>query len=166
MQTGIYKTDKQQDLVWSIGNYIQYIAINCRKWIKNYIYIHMYACMHASSVAHLCPTLCDPMDCSSPGSSVHGIFQARIQKWVAFFSFRGSSQPRDRTRVSWTSCIGPSSWFLQSPEWPNSKYGGRKKCFSPLCVTKFSTYLYLAYKYHRQPARYCQAEWSSLQASF
>ena len=34
-------------------------------------------------VAHLCPTLCDPMDCSSPGSSVHGIFQARVLEWDA-----------------------------------------------------------------------------------
>ena len=36
-----------------------------------------------ASVAQLCPTLCDPMDCSPPGSSVHGIIQARILDWVA-----------------------------------------------------------------------------------
>ena len=36
-----------------------------------------------SEVAQLCPTLCDPMDCSLPGSSVHGIFQARVLEWVA-----------------------------------------------------------------------------------
>ena len=41
-----------------------------------------------SEVAKLCPTLCDPMDCSLPGSLVHGIFQARVLEWVAiFFSF-------------------------------------------------------------------------------
>ena len=45
-------------------------------------------------------TLCDPMDCSPPGSSVHGIFQARILEWVAISFSRGSSQPRDRTQVS------------------------------------------------------------------
>ena len=45
-----------------------------------------------------CPTLCDAMDCSPPGSSVHGIFQARILEWVAMPSSRGSSQPRDPTR--------------------------------------------------------------------
>ena len=39
--------------------------------------------MHVYSVAQLCPTLCDPMDCSPPGSSVHGIFQARILEWIA-----------------------------------------------------------------------------------
>ena len=53
-------------------------------------------------VAQLCPTLCDPMDYSLPGSSVHGILQARILEWVAIPFSRGSSQPRDRT---WFSCI-------------------------------------------------------------
>ena len=42
-------------------------------------------------VAQSCPTLCDPVDCSSPGSSVHGILQARILEWVAIPSSRGSS---------------------------------------------------------------------------
>ena len=42
------------------------------------------------SVAHLCPTLCDSMDCSPPGSSVHGILQARIPVWVAMPFSRGS----------------------------------------------------------------------------
>ena len=47
-----------------------------------------------------CPTLCNPMDCSLPGSSVHGILQARIVEWVAMPSSQGCSQPRDRTQVS------------------------------------------------------------------
>ena len=46
-------------------------------------------------VAESCPTLCDPMDCSPPASSVHGILQARILEWVAMPSSRGSSRPRD-----------------------------------------------------------------------
>ena len=53
-----------------------------------------------SSVAQSCPTLCDPMDCSLPGSSVHEIFQARGLEWVAISFSRGSSRPRDWTRVS------------------------------------------------------------------
>ena len=44
-------------------------------------------------VAQSCLTLCDPMDCSPPGSSVHGIFQARILKWIAIPFSKGSSQP-------------------------------------------------------------------------
>ena len=50
--------------------------------------------------------LWDPMDCNLPGSSVHGIFQARILEWVAIPFSRGTSQPRDQTRVSRVSCIG------------------------------------------------------------
>ena len=46
-------------------------------------------------VAQLCPTLCDHMDCSPPGSFVHEIFQARILEWVAISFSKGSSQPRD-----------------------------------------------------------------------
>ena len=53
-------------------------------------------------VAQSCPTLCDPMDSSPPGSSVHGVLQARILEWVAIFFSRGSFQPRDQT---WVSCI-------------------------------------------------------------
>ena len=51
-------------------------------------------------VTQPCSTLCDPMDCSLPGSSVHGILQARILEWVALPFPRGSSQPRDRIQVS------------------------------------------------------------------
>ena len=59
------------------------------------------------SVTQSCPTLCDPMDCSPLGSSVHGISQARILEWVAISFSRGYSQPRDRTHIS---CIG--RWIL------------------------------------------------------
>ena len=52
-----------------------------------------------SEAAQSCLTLCDPMGYSLPGSSVHGIFQARVLEWVAISFSRGSSQPRDRTQV-------------------------------------------------------------------
>ena len=68
------------------------------------------ACAHAQS----CPTLCDPMDCSPPGSSVHGILQARILERVDISSSRGLSWPRDRTLitcVSSISCIGRQSLY-------------------------------------------------------
>ena len=52
------------------------------------------------SVAQSCQTLCKPMDCNPPGSSVHGILQARRLEWVAISSSRGSSQPRDQIQVS------------------------------------------------------------------
>ena len=58
--------------------------------------------MKWSEAAQSCPTLCNPMDCSLPGSSVPGILQAGILGWVAISFSRRSSQPRDRT---WVSCI-------------------------------------------------------------
>ena len=57
-----------------------------------------------------CSTLCDPMDCSPPGSSLHGISQARVLEWVAISYSRGSSQPRNQTYISCISCFG--RWVL------------------------------------------------------
>ena len=51
-------------------------------------------------VAWLYPILCDPVDCSPSGSSVHGILQARILDWIAISFSRGSSQPRDQNPIS------------------------------------------------------------------
>ena len=53
-----------------------------------------------SKVAQSCPTICDPMDCSPPGSSIQGILQTRIPEWVAMSFSTGSSRPRNRTQVS------------------------------------------------------------------
>ena len=55
-------------------------------------------------------TLCDHIDCSLTGSSVHGILQARILEWVAISSSKAPSQPRDWALVSYVSCIG--RWIL------------------------------------------------------
>ena len=57
-------------------------------------------------VTQLCPTLCKSMDYSPPGSSVHGIFKARILEWVAISFSRNSSQVRDQTWASCISCLG------------------------------------------------------------
>ena len=64
---------------------------------------------------HSCPTLCYPVVCSLPSSSVHGILQARILEWVAVPSSRGSSWPRNRTRSWCSSCIA-GRFF--TTEWP------------------------------------------------
>ena len=63
------------------------------------------ACSHAKPLQS-CLTLCDPMDCSPPGSSVHEILQAAILEWLAKPSSRISSQPRSRTHVSYVTCVG------------------------------------------------------------
>ena len=57
-------------------------------------------------VAQLCPTLCSPIDCSRPGSCVHGILQARVLELVAISSYREPSPPRDRACASCISCTG------------------------------------------------------------
>ena len=67
--------------------------------------IFTYTCMHAKSLK-FCLTLCDPMNYSPPGSSVHGILQARILERGAFPFSRGSSRSRDWTWVSYITCIG------------------------------------------------------------
>ena len=74
--------------------------------------LSVLAYVHAKSL-QLCTGLCDPMDCSPPGSSVHGILQARLLEWVAMPSSRGCSPPRDQTHIS---CI--DRWvFTASATW-------------------------------------------------
>ena len=68
------------------------------------IYTHVCICVCWGT--HSCLTLCDPMDYSPPGSSVHGIHHSRILEWVAMPSFRGAFRPRDQIHVSCISCIG------------------------------------------------------------
>ena len=82
-------------------------------------------------VAQLCPTLCDPMDCSPPDSSVHGISQARILEWVAIPFSRGSSQPRDWTQVS---CIASRFFTL---------WATREAPFKPLYKSYITGYKFL-----------------------
>ena len=67
-------------------------------WGKGLEYIPDGEC--EGEATQSCPTLCDPVDCSLPGSSIQGILQARILEWVAISFSRGSSRPRDRTQVS------------------------------------------------------------------
>ena len=82
-------------------------------------------------VAQSCPTLCNPMDCSPPGFSVHGILQARILEWVAIPFSRGSSWPRDRT---WVSCTAGSFFTVWATDTAASDYRGwiRKGIIMPL----------------------------------
>ena len=79
--------------------------VMCIIYFTAYIYYGPYSsiCGCVYSVTESCLTLCSPMDCSSPGSSVHGTLQARILEWVAMPSSRGSSQPKDWTQVSCTA---------------------------------------------------------------
>ena len=71
-----------------------------------------------NSVCLLSLTLCNPMNCSPPGSSAHGILQAKILEWVAISSSRGSSQCRDQTHVSGVSCTAGRFFTIEPPGKP------------------------------------------------
>ena len=77
------------------ARYLPYRAVTETSHVK------WNCCCCCYLVAQLCPTLCDPVDCSPPGSPVHGILQARTLEWVVMPSSRRFSQPRDQTPVSW-----------------------------------------------------------------
>ena len=66
-------------------------------------------------------TLCDSVECTLPGSSVHGIPQARIQEWVAMPSSRGSSQPRNQTHISMSPALA-GVFFTTSATWEAQNY--------------------------------------------
>ena len=102
-------------------------------------------------VTQSCPTLCDPMDCNLPGSSVHGILQARILEWIAICSSRGSSWLRDWTQVSciagrfftvWATreALHPAVFHL--PLWPFSVllHSGHNYHFSS-CIILHKVYV-------------------------
>ena len=88
---------------------IQYWIIILQGVIYFYCYHHHCCCLIAKS----CPTLCNPMDCSPPSLSVHGISQERILEWVAISFSRGSSWTRDQI---WISCIA-GRFFTTEPSW-------------------------------------------------
>ena len=88
-------------------------------------------------VTQSCLTLCDPMDCSPPGSSVHGILWARILEWVALYFLRESSWSRDQTQVS--CVVGRFFYHLSHQGSPitkvflDNKYTWYYSCFHNLC---------------------------------
>ena len=101
-----------------------------------------------SEVAQSCPTLCDPMDCSLPCSSLHGILQARVLEWVAISFSRGSPQPRDQTQVFYVSCAGRQVVYHQCHL--GSPYIFEKPLKSLSCVRLFVTPWTVAY--HAPPS--------------
>ena len=83
--------------------------------------IKMWKTDRCCLVTKLYPTLCNPMYCSLPGSSIHGISQARILDWVAMSFSRGSSWPRDRTQVSRIAGRCFNLWIVNSDYWWGSR---------------------------------------------
>ena len=81
-----------------------------RSWFLIWLFPFLGILCMLAKLLQSYPTRCDPMDSSPPGSSVHGILQARILEWVATSFSMVSSQPRDQNQVSCFSCIG--RWVL------------------------------------------------------
>ena len=112
----IPNTNESPIVKWLILHYVNFTSIKTKEnkslqqahnlrvlHKKTLVRIHLCVC---AKLLQSCPTLCDPVDCNPPGSSVHGILQARVLEQVAIYSSKGSSQPRDSTHVSLVSCIG------------------------------------------------------------
>ena len=89
-------------------------------------------------VAQSCPTLCDPVDHSPPDSSIHGILQARILEWVATSFSRGSSQPRDQTRVSCTAGKFFTDWATRELAYLTVTSNSTNPNYKPRCLYPFN----------------------------
>ena len=85
----------------SLFSFLEFcVYVNTSYWNFFFFLLKLLVFWHLACNAQSCPTLCDLMDCSSPGFFVHGLFQARILEWIAILFSRGSSRPRDWTGVS------------------------------------------------------------------
>ena len=96
-----------------------------------------------------CVRLCDPMDSSLPGSSVHRISQARILEWVAISFSRGSPPPRDRNCISSVSCIGRQFFTTEPPGKPIEDGKSEQKYKRSNC---------LIIKEHNTPSQGCPGD--------
>ena len=94
--------------------------------------------------AQSCPTLCNPMGCSPPGSSVHRILQARILEWVAMPSSRGSSRPRDWTQVSCIAGRSITIWATREPKCCIQDWGKNiQNCFLDITAQVSCVFVFL-----------------------
>ena len=110
---------------------------NCIIWqFKNILKFEFFKNHHLSFHIHFLPIgpvcvlshICDPMNYSLPGSSVHGIFHRRILEWFVIYYSRGSSQPRGQTHVFSISCIGRQILYhCATREAPNRPYDSTKQ---------------------------------------
>ena len=106
-------TDRDWSVFWVVFYFVLLLVSNFN--IYRYILFFKFFSSISCSVAQSCPTLWDPMN--PPGSSVHGIFQARMLEWVAISFSKGSSHTRDQTHVSCISCIGKQILYITSITW-------------------------------------------------
>ena len=111
------------------------------KIYKTLICFGVCVCVWTCSVTQLYLTLCNPMDSSLPGSSIHGIFLARVLEWVAISFSRLSSWPRDWTWVSSIPCIGRQILY-HCTSWEALCFDEKAFCLFPFVyVTLFQDFL-------------------------
>ena len=89
--------------------------LNIRKAMQDNPQQSFFLYVHAKSLQS-CLTLCNPVNCSSPGSSIHGILQARTLKWVVMLFHGGSSWHSDGTQVSCVSCTAGKCFTAEPQE--------------------------------------------------
>ena len=104
-----------KDILFNVYCWYTYIKVTAKRMKKK-----------ESVVTQSCSTLCDPVDCSPPGSSVHGILQIRIVEWVAMLFSRGYSWPSDWTQVS---CITGRSLPSEPRDSQSHYYSGLKEAY-------------------------------------
>ena len=125
IQTSNYKINKFRGSKIQYGDYSYNTMLYPSKLLREQILNILTTTTNTEKVtecmcAQSCPTLSDLMDCSPPGPSVHGILQARRLEWVAIFTSRGFSQPRNWTWISYTA---PTSPALQADSLPLNYQG-------------------------------------------
>ena len=115
-----------------------------------YKYVHTHTHIHKTVVTQSCPTLWDPMDCRPPGSSVHGILQARILEWLAISFSRGSSWPRNQTQISCIAGRFFTNWAMREAPWKSANTFLRGYIF--ICIiyiyTDTHTFMYTHIRTH------------------
>ena len=103
-------------------------------------------------------TLCNPMDRRPPGSSVHGILQARILEWVVMPSSRGSTRPRDRTQVSYVSCTGKCVLY----NWSYLGISKESTCLGTGSLNFCSSYKSVSFNFFIQDRHHTILNWASI----
>ena len=134
-------TEQELTTLWALNQTLQTLQKNTtvafQQWksrfFPNYLGIFSSSIGGGDLVAKSCPTLCDPMECSPPRSSILRISQARILEWVAISFSKGSSRPRDQTCVS---CLAGRLFTTEPPGKSSSSISVmlQNKCF---CLPPF-----------------------------
>ena len=130
-----------------IAKWFSYTHTHNKKPLEKAFFSRAFSLIVKVKVAQSCATLCNPMYCSPPGSSIHGILQARILEWVAISFSRGFSSPRDPTQVSHIAGGFFTIWAIREALFPyrllpNTDYSSLCYTVSPYCLCYIQQWVY------------------------